>query len=95
MPVDETDDGRIAVMWDLPQLKSLYRSLFAQLRAEPGGDVDESGCLLELQVFLQRKAQEEGVDVTHHAAWEAWLGHQAPVPCEQRYAEYGRKQTSR
>jgi hypothetical protein len=93
MPIVETEDGRIAAMWDLAQLKSLYRALFARLRAEPGGDVDESDCLLELQMFLQRRAQEDGIDVTDHSAWEAWLGNQAPVPCAQRYAQAGRKKT--
>ncbi|MBA5867324.1 MAG: hypothetical protein GDA67_11600 [Nitrospira sp. CR1.3] len=91
MPIVELEDGRIAAMWDLAQLKSLYRSLLTGLRAEPGGDLDESDCLMELQVFLQREAKDEGVDVTHHAVWEAWLGNRDPVPCQQRYAAYARK----
>jgi hypothetical protein len=88
MPISDLHDGRVSIDWTLPQLKSLYRTLFTQLRAEPGADLDESDCLIELQVFLHRKAQQDGVDVTHHAAWEAWLGNEAPVPCEQRYARY-------
>jgi molybdenum cofactor biosynthesis protein B len=88
MPISDLHDGRASIDWTLPQLKSLYRTLFTQLRAEPGADLDESDCLIELQVFLQRKAQQDGVDVTHHAAWEARLGNEVPVPCEQRYARY-------
>jgi hypothetical protein len=88
MPISETPDGRVAIIWDLSQVKSVYRSLFAQLRADPGADVDDGDCLLELQMFLQRKAGEDGVDVTHHQAWEAWLGHETPIPCDQRYAKY-------
>ncbi|MDR4460280.1 MAG: hypothetical protein MRJ67_07150 [Nitrospirales bacterium] len=93
MPIRETQDGRVAIIWDLSQLKRVYRSLFAQLRTDPGADVDDGDCLLELQMFLQQKAGEAGVDVTLHSAWEAWLGHKAPIPCEQRYANYPSKGT--
>lgn len=93
MPISVTQDGRIAIIWDLSQLKRVYRSLFAQLRADPGADLDDGDCLLELQMFLQQKAGEAGVDVTLHSAWEAWLGHEASIPCEQRYEQFRSKGT--
>ncbi len=95
MPIQETDCGRIAALRALTELKNLYRPLFGQLRTEPGRDLDESDCLLELQSFLQWKAKEDGVDITHHAAWEAWFDNQAPVPCEQRDVGYARLQEGR
>jgi hypothetical protein len=86
MPISDLHDGPTSINWTLPPVKGLYRTLFTQLRADPGVDLDESNCLMDLRVFLQRTAQQDGVDVTHHAAWEAWLVNEVPVPCELHYA---------
>jgi hypothetical protein len=38
----------------------------------------------ELQRRLQAQARAEGVDVTDHAAWDAWLGNTGAATCEER-----------
>ena len=75
----------------LGELKSIYLALFAQLRADPLADIDESDLLLHVQVILQQEAQAVGVDVSDHADWSRFLGDAQIAPCEQRYAGYGEK----
>lgn len=61
----------ILCMIALADLKLVYRSLHGHLRSESA--LLESEFLLGAQSFLQRKAQEEGVDVANHGEWDRWL----------------------
>jgi hypothetical protein len=42
----------------------------------------DSELLLDLQTWLQAKAGDEGVDVSIHAQWAAWLNDGKPVSCD-------------
>lgn len=61
----------VAAAHDLNELKLIYRVLHKQIRNEP--DLMDTHFLIELQQFLQAQAQSDGVDVTNHSHWEAWL----------------------
>lgn len=61
----------------LDELKLVYRALHTQLREFP--ELMDTDFVIELQQFLQSKALADGVYVSHHAAWEAWLEN-APSP---------------
>lgn len=63
--------------------KLVYRLLHARITEEP--DLLDSGFLSDLQTHLQRLARADGVDVGHHAAWDAWLGN-GYVACDVRNA---------
>jgi hypothetical protein len=58
--------------FDTTDLKLVYRTLHASLLENP--DLMDSAFFSELQTWLQTLAQVEGVDISHHAAWDAWLG---------------------
>ncbi len=64
--------------------KLIYRVLHAHLREHT--ELLDSELLEALQGALQRRAREAGVDVTDHAAWDAWLGNVDAPPCEERLA---------
>lgn len=83
--------NRFLLDCSLAELKGIYLALFAQLRADPLADIDESDFLLHVQVALQQEAQAVGVDVPDHADWSRFLGDTQLAPCEQRYAGYGEK----
>lgn len=71
------------------QLKKIYLALFRQLHDSSFHDfdeLDEDDMLLTIQTYLQRKAREQGVDCTDHAAWEAYLGVKDAPSCEQRFS---------
>lgn len=70
---------------DLQDLKLVYRVLHAYLAEHP--ELMDTDFLIELQDFLHRRADEEGVDGTHHGAWDAWLGHEKATACEARLAQ--------
>lgn len=55
----------------LEDLKLVYRVLHGQLRQWP--ELMDTTFVIELQKFLQAQAHDDGVDVSHHAAWDAWL----------------------
>lgn len=84
--------NRFLLDCSLCELKSIYLALFAQLRADPLADIDESDILLHVQVALQQEAQAVGVDVSDHAEWSRFLGDTQIASCEQRYAGHGEKQ---
>ena len=63
-------------------MKLVYRVLHRHLSDHL--ELMDCAFLDELQIALQRKAQEEGVDIGHHTAWDLWLGNDAPIPCEER-----------
>lgn len=58
--------------YPLSELKLIYRLLHASLQTHP--ELMDSQLLHDLQTALQRRAREEGVDVSAHAKWAAWLG---------------------
>jgi len=62
--------------YPVEELKTVYRILHARLPEEP--TLMDASLLDDLQRHLQRKAGEDGVDVSLHAQWAAWLG-ESPV----------------
>lgn len=67
----------------LDDLKLVYRVLHAHL--DEHEELIDSPIFAELQSLLQKQARTEGVDVTDHAAWDAWLRG------EVRASGFGRK----
>lgn len=67
---------------DVEDLKLIYRVLHAHLAEHP--DLMDTHFLIELQGFLHARARDEGVDTTHHGAWDAWLGNTDATPCDER-----------
>ena len=65
--------------YEVSDLKRIYRTLHAQLQQD--FELMDSGLLLDLQTWLQTKAGAEGVDVSIHAQWSAWLNDGKPVSC--------------
>lgn len=57
--------------YPLADLKQLYRLLHASLAENP--ELMDSELLHDLQTLLQRQARADGVDVSLHAQWAAWL----------------------
>jgi hypothetical protein len=46
----------------------------------------DSSFLHDLQGALQELARREGIDATDHGAWDAWLGNEDALSCEERMA---------
>jgi hypothetical protein len=67
--------------YPLEELKLIYRVLHRHLAQHT--ELLDARFFDDLQRHLQRKAQQEGVDVADHGAWDAWLGN-APVNCAVR-----------
>ncbi|MGB5438295.1 MAG: hypothetical protein WBN90_01400 [Gammaproteobacteria bacterium] len=65
--------------YELTDLKRVYRTLHRQLQED--FELMDSGLLLDLQTLLQARATAEGVDVSIHAQWSAWLNDGKPVSC--------------
>ncbi len=64
--------------YSLDDLKTIYRILHAQLPEHMA--LMDSELLHDLQTHLQACARAEGVDVSLHAQWAAWLnGGSAPL----------------
>jgi hypothetical protein len=59
-------------------LKLVYRTLHANLLENE--ELMDSAFFSELQLWLQTIARVEGIDISDHAAWDAWLG-KAPRSC--------------
>jgi hypothetical protein len=68
--------------YPLSELKHIYRILHAALPGDP--DLMDSDLLHDLQKLLQQAAHADGVDVSHHAQWAAWLGAALPLSCVKR-----------
>jgi len=66
--------------YELTDLRRIYRTLHAQLQID--FELMDSDLLHDLQTWLQAKAGEEGVDVSVHAQWAAWLNDGKPVSCD-------------
>ena len=69
--------------YDHDELKLIYRVLHANLLENLA--LMDSDFFCELQSSLQTLARLEGVDVSDHAQWDAWLD-QRHVPCSERVA---------
>ena len=67
--------------YDLNDLKLIYRVLHRHLTEHT--DLLDSDFFSDLQQHLQRQALAEGIDVSDHGAWDAWLGN-AAVSCATR-----------
>ena len=93
-PIAKGQDSFI-VTCSLTDLKRLYRALFAQLRADPEADLDETDFLMYLQLALQQEAQIAGVDVSNHSDWDRFLGEAQPRSCEERYTNHPAARPSR
>ena len=65
--------------YEVSDLKRIYRTLHNQLQQD--FELMDSELLLDLQTWLQTKAGSEGVDVSVHAQWSAWLNDGKPVSC--------------
>ena len=65
--------------YELTDLKRIYRTLHRQLQED--FELMDSELLHDLQTWLQAKARDEGVDVSIHAQWAAWLNDGKPVSC--------------
>lgn len=63
---------KLTERYALAELKEVYRVLHAALPEHP--ELMDSALLEELQRELQAQATAEGVDVSLHAQWAAWLG---------------------
>lgn len=60
-------------------LKHIYRTLHARLKQD--FELMDSELLHDLQGWLQARATAEGVDVSVHAQWAAWLNDGQPLDC--------------
>ena len=65
--------------YEIQDLKHIYRTLHAQLQKD--FDLMDSGLLHDLQTYLQSQATADGVDVSLHARWAAWLNDGRAVNC--------------
>jgi hypothetical protein len=55
----------------IADLKLVYRVLHAHLMEHP--ELMDSELFLQLQTALQGHARQDGVDLSDHGAWAAWL----------------------
>jgi hypothetical protein len=69
--------------YPLSERKLVYRVLHKSLIDHP--ELLDGTFLDALQADLQAAALADGVDLTDHAAWDAWLGND-PVACPVRVA---------
>jgi hypothetical protein len=70
--------------YPLEERKLLYRVLHRQLTTTP--ELMDGDFLSDLQLSLQRLAQADGVDISDHGAWDAWVGN-AAVSCAVRVSQ--------
>jgi hypothetical protein len=62
--------------FEIDELKLVYRVLHQNLIGHV--ELMDAEFLDALQTWLQYRSGEDGVDVSVHAQWEAWLKGQAP-----------------
>jgi hypothetical protein len=62
--------------FEIVELKLVYRVLHQNLMGHM--ELMDAEFLEALQSWLQYRASQDGVDVSVHAQWEAWLNGQAP-----------------
>lgn len=73
--------------YPLTELKLIYNLLHANVQSH--FELMDSELLSDLQKHLQTSATLEGVDVTHHAQWKAWLDNQSPFPLDEAPGDIG------
>ena len=76
----ETDGESVLGSHSLEDLKLIYRVLHQHLAEHV--ELMDSQFLLDLQSYLQEQAAADGVDTTHHGAWDVWLGNTDGPDCE-------------
>ena len=64
--------------FEIDELKLVYRILHQNLMSHM--ELMDAAFLEALQSWLQYRAGQDGVDVSVHAEWEAWLKGQQPPP---------------
>jgi hypothetical protein len=57
--------------YSVGELRLIYRILHSNLPLNP--ELMDSELLQDLQALLQKRAQQDGVDVSLHAQWANWL----------------------
>lgn len=90
MLLKEHSSDSVELRVSLSQLRKLYLALFRQLHGRGLAaidELDEDDMLLTLQMYLQRKAREAGVDCTDHSAWDAFLGVEDAPSCADRFRD--------
>ncbi|MBI4447311.1 MAG: hypothetical protein HY645_15570 [Acidobacteria bacterium] len=75
------ENSQVVARHNLQELKLIYRVLHQHLAEHI--ELMDTDFLLQLQMFLQGQAREEGIDASDHSLWDRWLGNEA-VPCESR-----------
>ncbi|MED5578972.1 MAG: hypothetical protein VX794_02965 [Nitrospinota bacterium] len=75
-------ENKISMLASLDEMKLVYRVLHKHITENL--ELMDSTFLENLQSSLQEKAQEEGIDIGHHMAWDQWLGNESPISCEER-----------
>lgn len=75
-------DSQLTFEAPVEEWKLVYRALHAHLSDHL--ELMDAEIFGELQQRLQAAAKSEGVDVTDHAAWDAWLGNEDAPTCEER-----------
>lgn len=70
--------------FDIDELKLVYRVLHQNLMEHM--ELMDADFLQDLQRWLQYRAVQDGVEISDHAQWDAWLGGQV-VSCEERVAQ--------
>jgi len=60
--------------YPLAELKLIYQLLHQQLPQQPA--LMDSQLLHELQNHLQQQAGNDGIDISLHTEWAAWLANQ-------------------
>ncbi len=73
--------------YPITELKLIYGILHANVQAH--FDLMDSELLSDLQQHLQNTAAEEGIDVTHHTQWKAWLDNEEPLIFDQAPGDIG------
>ena len=63
--------------YPLHELKLCYRILHSQIQQHL--ELMDAALLDDLQRFLQQQARADGVDVSLHAQWSAWLNDGTPL----------------
>lgn len=69
------------IVVDISDLKLVFRVLHAHLTEHL--ELMDSEFFTDLQKRLQAVATRDGVDVTDHAAWGAWLDYGLALPVAQ------------
>jgi hypothetical protein len=82
------DDRSVSLSASLEDLKLVYRVLHQHLAEHV--ELLDAELLSTLQRLLQMRAKSDGVDVTDHAAWDAWLGNPDAPSCDERLRMRGR-----